>query len=249
MRYLRFVLPSLLAVALVLAACGSDGAGDLTPTGTVSGSPTPTATVPPPATATPDNTVLPTEAASLPETLLQLLREDLVRSLIINPIDMPDSIEVVGVEAVASPDDCIEYGNPTVACPPVEFTPGYRVTLRRLDFGVEYIYYTDGEDSFAGPWQIGLPSPGPVSPDALPPPLLELLREDLARRLGVTPESIEVALVEEAVWPGCFGLSVPCPSLDFILGYRVTLSAAGGEHRYRTDREVDFRYVGPVDAQ
>ena len=194
---------------------------------------------------------MPTENASLPETLLQTLREDLAQSFIVNPIDTPDSIEVAGVDAVASPDDCIEYGDPTVACAPAEFTPGYRVTLRRLDFRVEYIYYTDGENSFAGPWQIGLPSPVPISPDALPPQLLELLREDLARRLSVTPESIELALVEKAVWPsGCLGL--PASELclpGLTLGYRVTLSAAGEEHRYHTDREEQFRYAGPVDGQ
>ena len=251
MRYLRYAPLGLLALAaLVLAACGSDGARDPTPTGTAYPSATPTATVPPTLTATSEATPLATEVASLPEALLQLLREDLVQALIINPIDTPDSIEVVGVEEVLSPDECLPGLPPPADCPPANLTPGYRVTLRRLDFGVEFIYYTDGKERFAGPWGLPLPSPTPVSPDALPPPLLELLREDLAKRLGVTPDNIELALVEEAVWGACLGLPAPEQCLPGLtLGYRVTLSIAGQEHRYHTDREESFRYAGPVDDQ
>lgn len=251
MRILRYALLGLLALAaLVLAACGSDGAGDPTPTGAVSGSPTPTATVPPTLTATPEATPLPTEAASLPEALLQLLREDMVQSLIFNPIDTPDSIEVVGVEVVASPDDC-PPGLPPVYCPPAELTPGYRVTLRRLDFGLEYIYYTDGKERFRGPWRLPLPSPTPVSPDALPSEVLEFLRDRLSVRFSVTRESIQVVAVEEVFWEnGCLGLPAVerCPA-GLTPGYRVTLLVMGEEQIYHTGGEEPLLYVGPVDEQ
>ena len=250
MQILRFALLGVLALAaLVLVACGSDGATAPIPTGTAAGSATPNPTAAPTLTATPEATPLPTGTASLPEALLQLLREDLAQSFIVNPIDTPDSIEVVGVEEVLSPDECLPGLPPPADCPPANLTPGYRVTLRRLDFGVEYIYYTDGEQRFAGPWGLPLPSPVPVSPDALPPGLLELLREDLGRRLSVTQESIGLTLVEEAVWGACLGLPAPEQCLPGLtLGYRVTLSIAGQEHRYHTDREERFRYAGPVDG-
>ena len=210
----------------------------------------PTATVPPTLTATPEATPLPTGTASLPEALLQLLREDLAQSFIVNPIDTPDSIEVVGVEDVISPDDCLSPEGPG-GCPPPELIPGFRVTLRRLDFGVEYIYYTDGEDSFGGPWRRPLPSPTPVSADALPPEVLEFLRDRLSVRFSVTPESIQVVAVEEAIWGnGCLGL----PAVELCLpgltpGYRVTLLVMGQEQIYHTSGEEPLFYVGPVDGQ
>lgn len=251
MRHLRFVLLGVLALAaLLLAACGSGGARDPTPTGTAAGSAMPTATVPPTLTATPEATALPTEAASLPETLLQSLREDLAQSFILSPIDTPDSIEVVGVEDVISPDDCLSPEG-LGGCPPPELIPGFRVTLRRLDFGVEYIYYTDGEERFAGPWGLPLPTPTPVSPDALPPEVLEFLRDRLSVRFSVTRESIQVVAVEEAIWEnGCLGLPAPEQCLPGLtLGYRVTLSAAGEEQIYHTGGEEPLLYVGPVDGQ
>ncbi len=249
MKHLRFVLLGVLAVAaLVLAACGGDGAGDPTPTGTVSGSPTPTATVPPPATATPDNTPVPTETASLLETLLPSLREDLAQSFIVNPIDTPDSIKVVRVEEVVWPDQCL---NPQVTepCPPpFAGSPGYRVTLQRLDFGVEYVYHTEGTERFAGPYQLPLPSPTPVSPDALPSEVLEFLRDRLSVRFSVTPESIQAVAVEEAIWAnGCLGLPAVelCPA-GLTAGYRVTLLVMGQEQIYHTGGEDPLLYVGPV---
>lgn len=245
---------------MVLVACGTEEqAAPPTPTGTASTSPTPTATSTPPVTATPEGTIPPTEAASLPETLLQTLRKDLAETLVgVDAVDSPDLLEVVRVEQVASPDDCLSNQSPPADCPPAEFTPGYRVTLRRLDFGVEYVYYTAGGERFGGPWQLRLPLPTPVFPDVLPSRLLDLLREDLAERLDVTPDSIELALVEETVWGGCLGVSPPpapgdgaCLPSGLMLGYRVTLSAAGGEHLYHTEREEPFLriYVGPVNNQ
>ena len=253
MRYLRYALLSLLALAavLVVVACGSDGARDPTPTGTVSGSPTPTATVPPTLTATPEATPLLTGTASLPEALLQLLREDMAQSFIVNPIDTPDSIEVVRVEEVVWPDQCL---NPQVTepCPPpFAGMPGYRVTLRRLDFGVEYVYHIEGTERFAGPYQLPLPSPIPLSPDALPPEVLEFLRDRLSARFSVTPESIQVVAVEEAIWGnGCLGL----PAVELCLpgltpGYRVTLLVMGQEQIYHTSGEEPLFYVRPVDDQ
>ena len=245
MRHLRYLVLGLLA--LVVAACGSDETASPSATGTGSRSATPTATVPPTLTATPEATSLPTEAARLPEALLQTLRDDLAETLDISP----KGIEVLGAEKVASPDDCHPDLPPEKGCPPVELTPGYRVTLRRLDFLLQYIYHTDGTERFAGPYGLPTPAPSPVSPDSLPSQLLELLREDLARRLSATPESIELALVEEAFWPdGCLGLPAPEQCLGpGTLGYRVTLLVVGQEQIYHTDREESFVYVGPVDAQ
>ena len=248
MRHLRLVLVGLL-VALVLVACGSDETASPTPTGTASRSATPTSTVPPTLTTTPEATPPPTGTARLSEAFLQLLREDLVQTLIINPIDTPDILEVVGVEEVLSPDECFPGLSPPADCPPAEFTPGYRVTLRRLDFGVEYIYYTDGGERFAGPWQLPLPLPVPVSPDALPPEVLEFLRDRLSVRFSVTPESIQVVAVEEAIWGnGCLGLPAveECPS-GLTPGYRVTLLVMGQEQIYHTNGEEPFFYAGPVD--
>ena len=146
MRYVRY-LPLTLVLAVIAAAGCSDDASQ--PSVTPSGSVTPGVAASPTSTATPDTTAAPTIEASLSETLLQSLREDLVESLPgVYAVDGPDILEVVGAVEVASTEDCLPLPKPA-DCPPEEMVPGYRVTLRRMDFGVDYFYYTDGKEERA----------------------------------------------------------------------------------------------------
>ena len=90
------------------------------------------------------------------------------------------------------------------------------------------------------------------TPAATSAPLLEpvlLARQDLAQRLGLRPEQVQVVGVEERVWPdACLGL--PAPEMCMprpTPGYRVTLDVRGMRHVYHTDRGTAFRYAGPGD--
>ena len=82
------------------------------------------------------------------------------------------------------------------------------------------------------------------------PQSVELVRQDLATRLAITPDSIEVTRVEETVWPDtCLGL--PAPEIcapGKTPGYRVNLRAFGQNYHYHTDRNETFRFAGPGDA-
>jgi hypothetical protein len=81
----------------------------------------------------------------------------------------------------------------------------------------------------------------------LPTHLLGLLREDLARRLNVEPDSIKLFGREEVVWSnGCLGLPAPelCSQAP-VPGYRVILEAMGRQYTYHTDTsDAMFRFAG-----
>jgi hypothetical protein len=82
-----------------------------------------------------------------------------------------------------------------------------------------------------------------------PTHLLGLVRQYLAEQLGVAPSSIEVAAVEETVWPdSCLGLPAPelC-ALGETSGYRIIFRALGQEYVYRTNKGEGFRFEGPGD--
>jgi len=76
---------------------------------------------------------------------------------------------------------------------------------------------------------------------------VELVRQDLARRLGVQPSDVEVVEVVEEVWPDtCLG--VPAPELCApgpTPGYRVAFRVNGREYRFHTDLGTVFRFAGP----
>jgi hypothetical protein len=79
---------------------------------------------------------------------------------------------------------------------------------------------------------------------------VELVRRDLATRLGIASDSIEITRVEQTLWPDkCLGL--PAPELcapGNTPGYRITLWALGQNYIYHTDRNETFRFAGPGDV-
>lgn len=90
-------------------------------------------------------------------------------------------------------------------------------------------------------------SHGEGHPSAPPHPVVFVQRY-LAAQLRLPPSEVEIAEVEEAVWPdGCLGMPTPelCPRVS-TPGYRVTLRARGREYRYHTDAFEGFVSAGPV---
>ncbi len=108
---------------------------------------------------------------------------------------------------------------------------------------------------------VGSPTVTPVTGPSLPTParreivnaplsenlirLIDLAKQDLARRLEITPDDIEVVHIERAEWldtslgcakPGLSRLPVAIP------GYRVILSARGWQFVYHTGRESGVVY-------
>jgi hypothetical protein len=85
-----------------------------------------------------------------------------------------------------------------------------------------------------------VPSPGEKG--EVPQELIDAIKADLASRLGINPEDIEVVSAEAVLWnDGSLG----CPEKGYSYlqvitpGYRVILKASGKEYDYRTN-EVGF---------
>jgi hypothetical protein len=77
----------------------------------------------------------------------------------------------------------------------------------------------------------------------VPQPILALLRDDLARRALVKPETITVVSATEQQWPdGSMGC--PKPGVMYtqmiVPGYRVVLQASGEKYAYHSDRSGKF---------
>jgi len=66
---------------------------------------------------------------------------------------------------------------------------------------------------------------------------IALAREDLAQRLGLTPEAIRLVSVEAVDWPDA-SLGCPQPGMMYAQvitpGYRIILSASGENYEYHT---------------
>jgi hypothetical protein len=82
------------------------------------------------------------------------------------------------------------------------------------------------------------------SPGTIPESLLGQIVQDLADRLGLSSDAVQVVLVEPATWNDS---SLGCPEkgmayLQVIThGYRVILEAQGQQYDYRMDTLGDFR--------
>jgi hypothetical protein len=77
----------------------------------------------------------------------------------------------------------------------------------------------------------------------VPQPILEVFRDDLARRALVKPETITVVSATEQQWPdGAMGCPKPGEMYTQMIvpGYRVVLQAGGEKYAYHSDRRGNF---------
>ena len=197
--------------------------------------PTPEATDPPP----------PPEA----EQVVRLAVEDLAKRLDLSP----DEIRLSSVEAVNWPNASLGCPQPGMMYVQV-ITPGYRIVLEAE--GETYAYHTDTGDHIVlcqpeGRSQESEPSATPSAatgsqPLAAAEPTPEvkavvgLATEDLAKRLGLAPETIQLVSVEPVEWSDA-SLGCPQPGMMYAQvitpGYKVVLETEGQEHEYHTDMD------------
>ena len=85
--------------------------------------------------------------------------------------------------------------------------------------------------------QAAEPTPLPVDSDIVTE-LVSRARADLASRLGVTEDLIQLASVDEVEWPdACLGIPAPgrmCAQV-IVPGYRIVLEQAGQAYEYRAN--------------
>jgi hypothetical protein len=139
------------------------------------------------------------------EALVTLAQQDLARRLDLAPV----MIWAVSVEATEWPDASLGCPRPGEMYAQV-VTPGFRIVLEAR--GERYEYHTDreqtavlcGEEAVMGPPTETVPGPVESGLNSL----VQSAREDLARRLSVEVEQIEVVEAKSVVWPDA---SVGCP--------------------------------------
>jgi hypothetical protein len=170
-----------------------------------------------------------------------LAREDLAGRVLL----APEAIRLVSVEAVEWPDTSLGCPQPGMIYAPV-VTPGFRVVLAAA--GQEYEYHTNlGSDVL--PCQTDEAGEGaaipksPATAAGVEPPgqaeaVVRLAREDLAGRLGLAPEAIQLVSVEAVEWSDA-SLGCPQPGMMYAQvitpGFLVVLEAAGETYEYHTD--------------
>lgn len=234
-----FTLVCLLVIlTLAVVACGPAATTEtLSPLST----PTPAHSPPVPSPTLPDT---PTdepflspleETVDLPagsETVVAKTRQDLAERLLIDP----DQVRVVSVEAVQWRDSSLGCPQPGMNYLQV-ITPGYRI---ELEVGGEIYTYHAGQERAI---YCGEPA---ITGGAEPTPkdqLVAAARADLAGRLGVAEDEIEVASVERVEWrDGSLGCPQPGMMYPQVItpGYRIVLSAGGQEYDYRASLKGVF---------
>ena len=150
-----------------------------------------------------------------------------------------EEIEVIYVEPVEWPDTALGCPGPGRSYAQV-ITPGYRVVLRVRHR--QYELHTDESGK-----RVVL-CPSPVGCECIPlrrarctEEIVALARQDLAKRLGVPLEAVEVVKVEKAWWEGDT-LGCPRPRGKYpdraypgpIPGYRILLAVKGVQYEYRS---------------
>jgi hypothetical protein len=217
----RYLLASVLALLVVALGAGCDGErvsieprdeptvvhtqrdGENEPAGALTLDPQPEAGA---MTATPTPEATDVELPAGAEALVTLAQQDLARRLDL----VPEAIQVASVEATEWPDASLGCPEPGKVYAQV-VTPGFRIVLEAR--GERYEYHTDREqtvvlceeeDAVMGPPTGTVPSPVESGLDSL----VDSAREDLAQRLSIRVEQIEVVEAKSVVWPDA---SVGCP--------------------------------------
>ena len=83
----------------------------------------------------------------------------------------------------------------------------------------------------------------PIIPDASSDQVVNLVKQHLAKQLGISLDQITLSDLKPAVWRDA-GLGCPKPGVDYIQietpGYRIVLEAQGQTYNYHTDQTQRF---------
>ena len=82
-----------------------------------------------------------------------------------------------------------------------------------------------------------------ITPDASSDQLVSLVKQHLAKQLGITLDQITLSDIKPVVWRDA-GLGCPKPGVDYIQvetpGYQIVLEAQGQTYNYHTDKTQRF---------
>jgi hypothetical protein len=227
-----------LALASLLAVACSPTLG---PTGETSPLATPGAESQPTATGETSPLATPTAETSIVPPEAQAVVDQVIKDLAAQLNVTVDSITVVSVEAVEWPDASLGCPQPGMSYAQV-ITPGYRVVLEAS--GEQYEYHTGGTDFVLCEPQTGIQPTAPASgtaptPDPTVAPLVELAKADLAKRLNIAPDTIDLVSATAVQWRDS-SLGCPVEGQAYLTvitpGYLIKLEANGKTYEYHTGR-------------
>jgi hypothetical protein len=233
MRY-RVFLSFVLIFLVTVASAGCAGietpavpSDEPTTLSTPTPEPHPTTSVPTPSAA-PTVGLVPSEA----QEVVALARQDLAERLDVDP----RAIELISVEAVEWPDASLGCPKPGQMYAQV-ITPGFRVVLEAR--GETYVYHTDRGQTVVLCEEepvMGTPTtPSPVESEL--DDLIQSAKEDLAQRLSISVERIEVVEARSVVWPNA-AMGCPQPGMQYKQvpydGALIRLRADGRVYEYHS---------------
>ena len=83
----------------------------------------------------------------------------------------------------------------------------------------------------------------PITPDASSDQIINLVKQHLAKQLGISLDQIALSDIKPVVWRDA-GLGCPKPGVDYIQvetpGYQIVLEAQGQSYNYHTDETQRF---------
>lgn len=177
----------------------------------------------------------PAQSTEANEAAAQLAVEALSKKLSVGP----DSIEVVHVSIMDWPDSSLGCRRPGVEYLQV-VTRGSLVLLK----AEHKVYKVHTGNDRAVVCEQALKGVLPRGPSALPGmpvrDLMQAAKEDLAKKLGVTPPEVSITEVQTVTWPNS-ALGCPVPEKDYgeleTQGYRIKLDHNGQTFDYHTDHQ------------
>lgn len=190
----------------------------------------------------------------VPDMLQQLIEEatrDLSQQLNVSHEDIVVE-EALAVDWTDSSVGCAEPGMGYLTV----ITPGYWIVLKVA--GKAYYYHADTRGHLIlCPEEWSTPPPGwaqqrpplviqpkPGAPDTMEK-LLDSVKDDLSRRLGVNRQQINIRETQRVEWSDS-SLGCPEPDMSYLMvitpGYRIVLEVAGREHYYHADENEYFVY-------
>lgn len=226
-----------LIIPLILAACASQGAGQVTPT--------PGEQIPTEEQMSGDLEVTPAFPPAIKAAAQRLAN--------MQNVDLQE-IEVMDYESENWSDSCLGLAQPGEMCLQV-ITPGWRIEFQAE--GEEFVYHTDKSgDSLrlafsSTPLE---PPPSDFSPGEELPPAVRAAVDKLSEILTLDPGEIEIVSAQQTTWSdSCLGLGGPEELCLQVItpGWEVTLSAQGKEFELHTNEDgssVRLRQFSPPSS-
>lgn len=157
--------------------------------------------------------------------------------------DLSSRLDVKEEDIVLQSAEAVQWRDSSLGCPKpgmnylMVITPGYLIKLEANAMTYEYHADKDRASYCAEPQPPLEVQPGPEQR------LLETAKADLAQRLNIAADQIEVVKVEAVMWSDG-SLGCPKPGMNYtqaiVPGFQITLSAGGQEYDYHADQETVF---------